>query len=380
MDKTCDKDICTGCGLCASICPKNSIKMVAIDKLGHLYPQIDQEKCVDCGLCKKKCPSLNTPIQTAPITAYAAIAKDNEEYHSSTSGGAASVFSRYIIENGGVVYGCAVVEDADVIDIKHIRVDSLANLYRLKGSKYVQSRITDIIPQLKEDIKKEKKVLFIGTPCQCAAINNIYGKTPENLCLVDLICHGVPSFDLLKRHVKNVLPNKQVSKLSFREGNELKLSIVTTDSTVYCKSTVADRFKEFYYDTFIDGCTFRESCYTCPYAKPNRCSDITIGDFWGLQKDADEYLPNHTIGTSVLLPVSEKGKCLIQATSQRFNLVERTVNEAVKGNHQLQHPTNKGWRTKIFRYLAKILRLETAYKISIWDRIVRNSLRKLTKK
>lgn len=380
MDKICDKDICTGCGLCASICPKNSIKMVTIDKLGHLYPQIDQEKCVDCGLCKKKCPSLNTPIQTAPITAYAAIAKDNEEYHSSTSGGAASVFSRYIIENGGVVYGCAVVEDADVIDIKHIRVDSLADLYRLKGSKYVQSRITDIIPQLKEDIKKEKKVLFIGTPCQCAAINNIYGKTPENLCLVDLICHGVPSFDLLKRHVKNVLPNKQVSKLSFREGNELKLSIVTTDNTVYCKSTVADRFKEFYYDTFIDGCTFRESCYTCPYAKPNRCSDITIGDFWGLQKDADEYLPNHTIGTSVLLPVSEKGKCLIQATSQRFNLVERTVNEAVKGNHQLQHPTNKGRRTKMFRYLAKSLRLETAYKISVWDRIVRHSLSKFTKK
>lgn len=380
MDKICDKDICTGCGLCASICPKNSIKMVTIDKLGHLYPQIDQEKCVDCGLCKKKCPSLNTPIQTAPITAYAAIAKDNEEYHSSTSGGAASVFSRYIIENGGVVYGCAVVEDADVIDIKHIRVDSLADLYRLEGSKYVQSRITDIIPQLKEDIKKEKKVLFIGTPCQCAAINNIYGKTPENLCLVDLICHGVPSFDLLKRHVKNVLPNKQVSKLSFREGNELKLSIVTTDNTVYCKSTVADRFKEFYYDTFIDGCTFRESCYTCPYAKPNRCSDITIGDFWGLQKDADEYLPNHTIGTSVLLPVSEKGKCLIQATSQRFNLVERTVNEAVKGNHQLQHPTNKGRRTKMFRYLAKSLRLETAYKISVWDRIVRHSLSKFTKK
>lgn len=380
MDKICDKDICTGCGLCASICSKNSIKMVTIDKLGHLYPQIDQKKCVDCGLCKKKCPSLNNPIQTAPITAYAAIAKDNEEYHSSTSGGAASVFSRYIIENGGVVYGCAVVEDDDVVDIRHIRVDMIDELYRLKGSKYVQSRITDIIPQLKEDIKKEKKVLFIGTPCQCAAINNIYGKTPENLYLVDLICHGVPSFDLLKRHIKNRLPNKQVSKLSFREGNELKLSIVATDNTLYCKSTVADRFKEFYYDTFIDGCTFRESCYTCPYAKPNRCSDITIGDFWGLKKDADEYLPNHTIGTSVLLPVSEKGKCLIQATSQRFNLVERTVNEAVNGNHQLQHPTSKGRRTKIFRYLAKILRLETAYRISIWDRIVRNSLKKLTKK
>lgn len=380
MEIICDKEICTGCGLCASMCPKQCIKMVTVGNLGHLYPQIDQDKCVDCGLCKKKCPSLNTPIQTVPITAYAAIAKDKEEYSSSTSGGAASVFSRYIIEKDGVVYGCAVVEDDDVIDIKHIRVDSLADLYRLKGSKYVQSRITDIIPQLKEDIKKGKKVLFIGTPCQCAAINNIYGKTPENLYLVDLICHGVPSFDLLKRHIKNVLPNKQVSKLSFRNGNELKLSIVATDNTLYCKSTVVDRFKEFYYDTFIDGCTFRESCYTCLYAKPNRCSDITIGDFWGLQKDADEYLPNHTIGTSVLLPVSEKGKCLIQATSQRFNLVERTVNEAVKGNHQLRQPSYKGWRTKVFRCLAKFIRIQTAYKITVFDRIVRHSLSKLTKR
>ena len=198
--------------------------------------------------------------------------------------------------------------------------------------------------------------------------------------LVDLICHGVPSFDLLKRHIKNVLPNKQVSKLSFRDGNELKLSIVATDNTLYCKSTVVDRFKEFYYDTFIDGCTFRESCYTCLYAKPNRCSDITIGDFWGLQKDADEYLPNHTIGTSVLLPVSEKGKCLIQATSQRFNLVERTVNEAVKGNHQLRQPSYKGWRTKVFRCLAKFIRIQTAYKITVFDRIVRHSLSKLTKR
>jgi F420H2-dehydrogenase, beta subunit len=380
MDKICDKDICTGCGLCASICPKNSIKMVTIGKLGHLYPQIDQEKCVDCGLCKKKCPSLNTPIQTAPITAYAAIAKDNEEYHSSTSGGAASVFSRYIIEKGGVVYGCAVVEDDDVVDIRHIRVDMIDELYRLKGSKYVQSRITEIIPLLKEDIKNGKEVLFVGTPCQCAAIKNLYNKTPDNLYLVDLICHGVPSLSLLKRHIRNVLPNKQINKLSFREGNEYKLSLNVNTESAYCKSMLTDRFSDFYYDTFIDGVTFRESCYTCRYAKPYRCSDITIGDFWGLNKDAVQDFPEHSKGTSVLLPITDKGVDLIDATKTKLYIIERIVDEAVKGNHQLQHPINKGWRTKMFRYLAKSLRLETAYSISIWDRIVRNSLRKLTKK
>lgn len=362
MDKICDKDICTGCGLCASICPKNSIKMVTIGKLGHLYPQIDQEKCVDCGLCKKKCPSLNTPIQTAPITAYAAIAKDNEEYHSSTSGGAASVFSRYIIEKGGVVYGCAVVEDDDVVDIRHIRVDMIDELYRLKGSKYVQSRITEIIPLLKEDIKNGKEVLFVGTPCQCAAIKNLYNKTPDNLYLVDLICHGVPSLSLLKRHIRNVLPNKQINKLSFREGNEYKLSLNVNTESAYCKSMLTDRFSDFYYDTFIDGVTFRESCYTCRYAKPYRCSDITIGDFWGLNKDAVQDFPEHSKGTSVLLPITDKGVDLIDATKTKLYIIERIVDEAVKGNHQLQHPINKGWRTKMFRYLAKSLRLETAYK------------------
>lgn len=380
MDKICDKDICTGCGLCASICHKNSIKMVTIDKLGHLYPQIDQKKCVDCGLCKKKCPSLNTPIQTAPITAYAAIAKDKEEYRSSTSGGAASVFSRYIIEQGGVVYGCAVEEDDDVVDIKHIRVDKIAELYRLKGSKYVQSRITDIIPRLKDDIKNGNDVLFIGTPCQCAAIRNLYNKTPDNLYLVDLICHGVPSLSLLKRHIRNVLPNKQINKLSFREGNEYKLSLNVNTESAYCKSMLTDRFSDFYYDTFIDGVTFRESCYTCRYAKPYRCSDITIGDFWGLKHDADKYLPKHNNGISVLLPITEKGMKLIDSTKTQFDITERIVDEAVKGNHQLQHPINKCWRTKMFRYLAKSLRLETAYKISVWDRIVRHSLSKFTKK
>lgn len=380
MEFICDKKICTGCGLCVAMCPKKCIKMVSVGKLGHLYPQIDQDKCVDCGICKKKCPSLNIPIQKAPITAYAAIAKDKEEYNSSTSGGAASVLSRYIVEKGGVVYGCAVVEDTDVIDIRHIRVNTLSDLYRLKGSKYVQSRIIDVIPQLKEDVKKGKEVLFIGTPCQCAAINNIYGKTPENLYLVDLICHGVPSLDLLKKHIRNIFHNKKISKLSFRDGNEYRLLVVAADNTQYCKSSVADRFKEFYYDTFIDGCTFRESCYTCPYATPNRCSDITIGDFWGLQKDADDYLPNHTFGTSVLLPISETGKNLILATARRFSFVERTVDEAIKGNHQLHQPLTKNWRIKLFRCLAQFISLQTAYRMTIFDRIVRLSLSKITKR
>lgn len=377
MEVICDKEICTGCGLCAAKCVKQCIKMVAIGRLGHLHPQINQEQCVDCGLCKKVCPSVNVPILNVPITAYAALAKDKNEHNSSTSGGAASVFSRYIIENGGVVYGCAVVTDDDVIDVRHIRVDNMVDLQQLKGSKYVQSRITEIIPQLKEDVKSGKKVLFIGTPCQCAAINNNYRTSPNNLYIVDLICHGVPSLNILKRHIKNVIPNKHISNISFREGNVLRLYIETTDNTVYSKSTVEDRFNEFYYDAFVDGATFRDSCYSCHYAKSDRCSDITIGDFWGLNKDADNYLPNHANGISVLLPITEKGMSLVKATMTSFYCVERDVDEAIKGNHQLQYPSSKGWRVKLFRHLANFIRIETAYKISIFDRIVRRSLSKM---
>lgn len=165
------------------------------DALGHLYPAIDNTKCVDCGLCKKVCPSNHQQTKSTPTLAYAGWDKNEDEYKSSTSGGAASALSRYIIRQGGVVYGCEMSLD---LDVRHIRVENEEDIIKLKGSKYVQSSIRECLKDIKKELRQGKKVLFIGTPCQVAAVKSVVGNNDSNLYTVDLICHGVPSLNFLE--------------------------------------------------------------------------------------------------------------------------------------------------------------------------------------
>ena len=300
MEIICDKSNCTGCGLCAVVCSRNAISLQK-KELGHLYPVIDPVKCTSCGLCQKKCPSNNTPKQSAPLKAFVAFAKDEKEYKTSTSGGAAAIFSNYIIEQGGTVYGCAVCNiNSTTLDIKHIRVDCKKDLVKLKGSKYVQSRITEILPLIKEDVKSVKKVLFIGTPCQVSAVINLFPKVPENLYLVDIICHGVPSLDLLQRHIKSKIGNCPIDNVRFRDNNFI-LQLYQQDKVLYKSYLFKERYKDEYYNAFIDGFTYRGSCHNCKYACSSRISDITIGDFWGLGKTHDtSMIQEHKEGISVI--------------------------------------------------------------------------------
>lgn len=367
MEKICDYSNCTGCGLCVAQCPKHSISMEVHGSLGHLYPEIDQDTCIDCGLCVRKCPAIHAPKLEKPTVAYAAWSKNEEDYKSSTSGGAASVLSQYIISKGGVVYGCAMLPD---IEVKHIRVDRKEDLLKLKGSKYVQSSIVDIIPQLKQDVKDGRPTLFIGTPCQVAAIKNIYKEQPENLYLVDLICHGVPSVIILKKHVKKVADYPHYDNIIFRESSYIVV-VVVGGKVVYRRPLNQPRYKDWYINTFFDGYTYRESCYKCRYACPERVSDITIGDFWGLGKHlpANE-IPPHPDGCSVMLPVTEKGRELVDSVSGQMNMYEREVNEAVSGNDQLKRPCPLTRRIRLFRLMFPYVGRPT-YKLVIFDKYLR---------
>lgn len=380
MKLICDKKGCTGCGLCAARCPKHCIEMKP-GFLGHLYPEIDQSKCIDCKLCQKGCPSLQEISSCYPKKAYAAWSKDEDDYISSTSGGIASVLSQYIVAKGGVVYGCSVLPN---IQISHIRVDKLENLHLLKGSKYVQSQIKDIIPQLRKDVLERNLVLFIGTPCQVAAIKQLYKTMPNNLYLVDIICHGTPSNQFLKDYIQRNLKidAARVTNVKFRLPDAFSLCVFEQDKLLYKSNNLwTHRYEDLYYNTFIDGYTYRDSCFSCHYAKSNRISDLTIGDFWGLGKEvSDKDIPEHKNGISCVLPITDKGMLLVNAIRHSLNLYERPVTEAINGNDQLRAPKAINNEIKRFRALCHLFSIRRSYQMTIWKILLKRKIKQLLKK
>jgi len=374
MTEICKKEDCTGCWACINSCLHGAISMKE-GKLGHLYPYINSEKCIDCGLCVKVCPANNPHTLHSPRTAYAGWDKNEEEYRSSTSGGAASALSRYIIRNSGIVYGCACLDN---IDIRHVRIDNEDDLNRLKGSKYVQSSIHDSYRLVKNDLRNGLEVLFVGTPCQIAGLKSYLHKDYDNLYLVDLICHGVPSLAYLKQHAHNITHSKEISEVKFRDGNGMYLLLLLLRGKVlYKKFLWSERYKDTYFNTFMDGFTYRDSCYNCPYAKTERVSDITIGDFWGLKNDLP--IP-HPYGCSCVLPITPKGERLLENIKDNFHLFEREVREAVNGNEQLRHPKFKGLRIRAFRSIYSFVGISAAYRLLMLDKILRYNLGKLKRR
>lgn len=377
MKGICDIKDCTGCGLCASVCTQKCIKMTVRDKLGHLYPCIDSSLCTDCGKCRRLCPVLNKVPLVPASAAYAAWARDDNEYRSSSSGGAAAVMSRHIIHRGGVVYGCAMLPG---VRVKHIRVDAEENLPLLKGSKYVQSDIADALESIKEDVALGRPVLFVGTPCQVAAVAKLFSVRPDNLYLIDLVCHGVPSVKMLKRHVDKIIPGRDCHSVVFRNGNDFGLKILADDgervSASYESYLNTSRYKDFYINSFMDGYTYRDSCYRCTYACGERVGDITIGDFWGLGKylPSDE-IPPHESGCSLIMPVTAKGSGLVEEIKPLMNIYQRTVCEAVEGNDQLRSAMRKGPRKVLYRALARRFEGEWPYYLVVADLRVRRKLK-----
>ena len=360
---------CTGCSACSSVCPRHCITMRE-DRLGFEYPVVDESACVSCGLCLKTCPVAGSPDLAYPMSAYAARSIDDRDYLTSSSGGAASVLSRHMIKSGGVVYGCA----SDGTDVRHVRVDRLDDLPRLKGSKYVQSSLSGVFDPLKQDLKDGRDVLFIGTPCQVAAVRRYAGKLSDKLYLVDLICHGVPSRKMLKEHVACVSGGRPVDKMSFRNGNRYELTLASAGEVLYR----ADNDRDMYYNVFLRGLSNRDGCYGCLFARPERGSDITIGDFWGIDTKSHPLPFDCDSGLSVMLPVTGKGKRLVEMISCDMKIEGRSVEEAVNGNSQLRKPTRNTFRGRLLRYLyAHGLSFDAAVRISLFDKKLRDIYRKI---
>lgn len=353
---------CYGCMGCLNKCPKSSIKVIK-DSLGYAYPKVD-ETCIDCGLCLKVCQAVNNMCMQYPIKVWASWLKDEEMRLKSSSGGIATAISEYIINNNGAVYGCAFEMP---FDFKHIRCDTLKDINRLRGSKYVQSEISGTYRNIANDLRSGKKVLFIGTPCQVAAIKYFFGKA-NNLYTLDLICHGVPSVELLKKSLPFGLLSYGVDNLEFRSNNNFCLCARKEGVKIYSRALR----KDLYLKGFFKALFYRNNCYSCQYAKSERIGDITLGDFWGVKLEDIDI----SKGISLCLVNSSKGIELFDSISDKVDRIERPYEEAISGNKQLKHAMPKSLRAKIFRTLYPMLGFKWSVICSIPEVIIKNILLK----
>ena len=308
---------CCGCKACEQVCPKYAISM-KIDEKGFWYPRIDKKKCVECGLCYKVCPENFQSFQTNLPECIVYYNKDKEKQQEYSSGGAFLRICKAYVEGKEdyAIYGASITTENIV---KHIRVTNWDNVNQLSRSKYVQSDTENVYKQVKTDLSMNKYVVFSGTPCQVQALKNFLGKEYERLLLIDFVCHGVPSPMAYKKYCDSIAKTlgKKIDKVLFRYKQEIGIdkkwdtqgmSILFDDGTSY-KGT---RAGDIYMRAFLCELLSRSSCDECKFTKLNRVSDLTLGDFWGIEDKFPEYAIQNTAGTSMVLVDSVKGDKLIQ--------------------------------------------------------------------
>lgn len=323
-----NKAECCGCGACANICPKNCITMTA-DEEGFLYPSVEKSACINCDACVRVCPELNKPTGGGTPSAYAAYTPDDNTRKDSSSGGIFSVLASHVLKDNGVVFGAAFDED---FNVKHIFVDKEADMYKLRGSKYLQSRTEDCFVQAKKFLNEGRKVLYSGTPCQIAGLYNYLGKDYDNLILVDIICHGVPSPLVWQKYLQS-LPQassrRKPRRISFRHKNygwkRYSVSIKYDDTEYLCEHD-----KDTFMRVFLKDLCLRPSCYNCPAIGANRISDFTLADFWGIQYVCPKMDDNN--GTSLVIIHSDKGSSIFDSVRASLRYKQVDFAHAIKYN------------------------------------------------
>ncbi len=300
-------ETCSGCFACANICPKDAITLPANFE-GFYFPVIDQEKCIDCGLCDKVCPQLTKMAGNRMQRAFCGWSNDDAVRKASSSGGIFYALANQILIEGGIVYGASFNYEGIVRLECHSTED--VSLKELMRSKYVQNYIGYAFRRIKADLINGKKVLYCATPCQISGLKSYLGKIDcSQLITIDFICHGVPSMDLLQKHLE-YLGIDNVQEINFRPKNRGWVD----DFEIFYKKDPASpdvkchripwRYDE-YYNTFEKYCNIRRSCRNCPYSQGDRASDITIADFWGVK----EFNPSlwDARGISLIIANNDRG-------------------------------------------------------------------------
>lgn len=327
-----DKSQCCGCSACVPRCPKQCISM-QMDNEGFLYPQVDTTKCVDCHLCEKVCPVINQDEARTPLNVYAAKNSDDEVRRLSSSGGIFTLLAEQTIKDGGVVFAACWDNEWNV---KHDCVDNISDLQRFRSSKYLQSVIGDSYLKTEQFLKTGRKVMFTGTPCQIAGLKHFLRKEYDNLLAVEVICHSVPSPGVWQQYLTTRLhtlkwEKSDIRNISFRDKKTgwktYSFVIENKDGNILTELSSKNAFMR----GFLADLYTRPSCHVCPAKQLRSGSDITLGDFWGIESLKPEI--DDDKGVSAIIVNSDKGKQVLHNIN--VELHEVSYNELTTRNPAL---------------------------------------------
>lgn len=361
--ETYKKKDCIGCEACANICPARCISMIKDDE-GFFYPKINENKCIQCNKCKKVCPLENYEVQDNRNNnyVYAVRHKDKNIQMESSSGGAFTAIAQTILLNGGIVYG-SIFNDDNLVQLN--RITTQCDLKLARKSKYLQSKMNDIHVKICEDLKNDKTVLFVGTPCQIDSVNHYIrcaNVNSDKLFLVDIICHGVASPLIWKEYI-NLQKEKNgsdIETMDFRDKSDgwapMQMKLTFKNGKSYVNKSMFDAYYRLFFAHYI----IRPSCHSCKYTTMKRKSDITIGDFWGIKDIApslyDEY------GVSMALVNSDKGQKLMEKIKNKANVEKVFFDNILDYQPNLGRPTIKNKNREKFWKLYKKYGFTKVYK------------------
>lgn len=366
-----NKKNCCGCATCVQLCPKQCISLIE-DEEGFLYPKVDTDVCIKCGLCEKACPVLNQGVPKQPLYAYAAINRDKDIRLKSSSGGIFTIIAERVIVEGGVVFGA---QFNDKWEVEHNYTETFEGLQVFRGSKYVQSRIGESFIIAENFLKQGRKVLYSGTPCQIAGLNLFLRKPYDNLLTIDIVCHGVSSPKIWREYLTTVSQVKDIQRISMKDKvnswREYNLTIKKKGSTMSERAS-----KNKFMLAFSQNLSLRPSCYNCPAKAGKSCSDITLADFWGIEKILPIMDDGH--GTSLVCAHTEKGNTYLKSPS--IKMVHVNYGDSIPFNACIERSTTEPVTRKVFWESYQSNGISTLYSLKPQkDSIIKRILRRIVK-
>jgi len=372
-----NKADCCGCNACGDACPKQAITFKT-DNEGFWYPEVDTVKCTNCGLCESVCPIIHVKElkknDLPQSICYAAEHKNLEVVFDSTSGGIFSALADIMYKGGGYVGGAVFNDD---FSVRQYISNDKADLPRLRSSKYLQSRLDGFYVQVRDLLKKGEKVLVCGSPCQMAALRAFLRKDYDNLIIVDYICRGINSPKVWRKYLDSY-EERYGSKVVYCKAKSkeygwrnLTQKVILANGKAYYETKDQSNFTKGYLQT---GVYCRPSCYDCKFKGYPRIADITLADFWGIEKVNKSMEKN--LGTSLVMINSKKGESYFELVKKRINYIEVPFNSIEAGNRSLNLSINapKVDRNDFFADLDRMSFLQIADKYIKNKRIGKKAL------